>query len=711
MDYDGRDHRPPYHPDGPHYQYPPQSYVPVEAAETRAWSGRFSDLPLRFRLLVLAPVAAFCAAAVCIGALFIYYTVAFPDPLSMRLKSTGPVIRIVGHDGSPIAERGVSRAYVPLDMLPARVTNAVVATEDRRFFAHHGLDPLGLLRATLVNLKSGRLTQGGSTITQQLAKNLFLSSDRTFARKAEEVVLALWLELRLSKTEILELYVNRVYFGGGAHGIEAASQRYFGKSARELTLPEAAVIAGLLKAPSKYAPSSSPVQAVTRGRVVIGKMLDAGFITEEDAREARAAEVRFSPLMRVPDQADMAYAVDYVLDASASFEGSDRDEIVIETTLDAGLQRRTGEIVEKTLAASGATLNAGQAAVVVLAPDGGIRALVGGRSYADSQFNRAVKAHRQPGSAFKPVVYLTALERGLTPDSVVVDEPIRDGRWSPKNDNGRHVGATTLRNALAQSINTVSVRLLLDAGADKVAATARRLGMTSPLKANGSLALGTSEVSLLDLAGAYAAFANGGYVNAPYAIRRIRTGDGKVLFQRLAARSAPAIPRRSVAAMNDMLSTAVQFGTGRRAAIAGHMVAGKTGTTQDFRDAWFVGYTAHLTAGVWVGNDDGQSMNKVVGGSLPAEIWHGVMEEAHRGLAPLPLPDAAGRSAPLADAEKAHPVARIEADFIAKALTPATLAEAEAVPSDRGASRIEGAAGQTTVTGTSRIVVRPPRAN
>ncbi len=715
MDYDGRDHRPPYQPEGPQYQhYPhqPQGYVPAESAEARAWSGRFSDLPFRFRFLVLAPVAAFSVAAACIGAMFIYYTVAFPDPLSMRLKSTGPVIRIVGHDGSPIAERGVSRAYIPLDMLPARVTNAFVATEDRRFFTHHGIDPLGLLRATLVNLKSGRLTQGGSTITQQLAKNLFLSSDRTFARKAEEVVLALWLELRLSKTEILELYVNRVYFGGGAHGVEAASQRYFGKSARELTLPEAAVIAGLLKAPSKYAPSSSPVQAVKRGRVVIGKMLDAGFITEEDAHEARAAEVRFSPLMRVPDQAEMAYAVDYVLDASASFEGSDGDEIVIETTLDADLQRRTGEIVEKTLAESGATRNAGQAAVVVLAPDGGIRALVGGRSYADSQFNRAVKAHRQPGSAFKPVVYLTALERGLTPDTVVVDEPVSDGRWSPKNDNGRHVGATTLRNALAQSINSVSVRLLLDASAEKVAATARRLGMTSPLKANGSLALGTSEVSLLDLAGAYAAFANGGYVNAPYAIRRIRTGDGKVLFQRIAARSAPAIPRRSVAAMNDMLSTAVQFGTGRRAAIAGHMVAGKTGTTQDFRDAWFVGYTAHLTAGVWVGNDDGQPMNKVVGGSLPAEIWRGVMEDAHRGLAPLPLPDESVRSAPLADAEKAHPVARIEADFVAKALssgTPETVAEAAS--SDRGTSRIEGAVGQTTVTETGRIVVRPPPIN
>jgi penicillin-binding protein 1A len=703
-----------YEPRGPHQPAPldphgPSLPMPDGGNAPRAWSegcaepGGRVKLPFLFRILLLAPLAALSVAAIATGALFIYYTVVFPDPLSMRPKASGPVIRIVGIDGSPIAERGVSRAYIPLDMLPPCVADAVVATEDRRFFAHHGIDPVGLLRAALVNLKAGRLTQGGSTITQQLAKNLFLSSERTFARKAEELVLALWLELRLSKQEIIELYLNRVYFGGGAHGIEAASQRYFGKSARDLNVAEAAVIAGLLKAPSRYAPSASPVQAVARGRVVIGKMLDAGFISQEQADEARAVEVRFSPMMRVPEQADMAYAVDYVLDVAARFEEADRDEIVIETTLDAGLQRLAGQVVEKALAAKGQALEASQAAVVVVAPDGGIRALVGGRSYADSQFNRAVKAHRQPGSAFKPVVYLTALERGMTPDSVVEDAPVTAGRWSPKNESNRYLGETTLRNALAQSINSVAVRLLLDAGVENVAATARRLGMKSPLRRDASLALGTSEVSLLDLTGAYAAFANGGYVNEPYTVRRVSTGAGKVLYQRIDARSAPAIPQRSVAAMNDMLAATVASGTGRRAAIIGHTAAGKTGTSQDFRDAWFVGYTAYLTAGVWVGNDDGRAMNRVVGGMLPAEIWHEIMTAAHRDKVPVALPDArTPRAPPVAGIPRADPSR--ERDLIAR-----ELAQGEVAVRNVGEARDVGEVkGETTVTSEGRIIVRPP---
>ncbi len=698
MGYDARDPRGPYQQEPPRYpDWEPQPAP--DSARASAWSGRFSELPLRFRLLLLGPVFALSAAAVATGALFMYYTVVFPDPLSMRLKATGPVIRIMGRDGSPIAERGVSRAYIPLDMLPQRVSDAVVATEDRRFFEHAGLDPWGMLRAAVANLRAGRLTQGGSTITQQLAKNIFLSSERTFSRKAEEVVLALWLELRLSKREILELYLNRVYFGGGAHGVEAASQRYFGKSARDLTLAEGAVIAGLLKAPSKYAPSASPVQAVARGRVVIGKMLDAGFITAQQADEARASEIRFSSSMRVPDQADMAYAVDYVLDAAARFQDADRDEIIIETTLEPALQRRAGQIVERILSENGQTLDASQAAVVVLAPDGGIRALVGGRSYADSQFNRAVRAHRQPGSAFKPVVYLTAVEMGMTPDSIVEDAPIKAGRWTPKNENGRYVGPTTLRYALSHSINSVAVRLLLDAGVEKVTATARRLGMKSPLRNDASLALGTSEVSLLDLTGAYAAFGNGGYVNEPYAIRRVKTGAGKILFQRFDAKSDPAIPRASVAAMNDMLEAAVASGTAKKAALPGQVVAGKTGTSQDYRDAWFIGYTSYLTGGVWVGNDDGRTMNRVKGGSLPAEIWHDVMLAAHTGKVPQSLPDADTAQPPPAPANApSHPVKPIAEDFLAKVLTNASAEEAN-VPVDRG---------QTTITPQGRIIVRPP---
>lgn len=697
MGYDGHDHWRPDRPD--RFRYPEWDPDPQGRHPPPPDEGDRASVPLRFRILLLGPLALLLAATAAVGALFIYYTVVFPDPLAIRPKATGPVIRIMARDGSLLAERGVSRAYIPLDMLPPHAAEAAVAIEDRRFFNHPGIDALGILRAAVANLRAGRLRQGGSTITQQLAKNLFLSSERTWSRKAEELVLALWLELRLSKRDILELYLNRVYFGGGAHGIEAASQRYFAKSARNLSLAEAAVIAGLLKAPSKYTPSASPVQAVARGRLVIDKMQEAGFISAPEAAAARASEIRFSPLMRVPDQAEMAYAVDVVLDAATRFEDADRDEIVIETTLDAGLQRHAGEIVARKLAERGKALDAGQAAVVVLAPDGGIRALVGGRSYADSQFNRAVKAHRQPGSAFKPVVYLTAIERGLTPDSIVEDAPIRAGRWSPRNDSGRYLGATTLRNALAQSLNTVAVRLTLDAGPDTVAATARRLGMKSPLRKDASLALGTSEVSLLDLTGAYAAFANGGYVNEPYAIRRVRTGGGKVLFQRIDARSDVAIPRASVAAMDDMLRAAVATGTGRRAAIPGRIVAGKTGTSQDFRDAWFVGYTSDLTAGVWVGNDDGRTMNRVVGGALPAEIWREVMMAAYEKKAPFPPPvGTTGDTAAVTAANDRR--MREKEDLIARILAT----ETPDTPADRSPVR-----GSTVVTPTGRIVVHPPQ--
>ncbi|AHB49775.1 penicillin-binding protein 1A [Hyphomicrobium nitrativorans NL23] len=705
--FDGRDERgryepelPTYHddtpwvpPDGYEYEYGYESEHEPEPAKKR------SRLPLLIRLFFLVPLVFASAAAVAVGGLFIVYTMIYPDPLSMRPKGTGPTIRIVDADGSVIAERGVSRAYIPLDMLAPMAANAVVAIEDQRFFSHFGVDPIGMARAALVNLRAGRLVEGGSTITQQLVKNLFLTSDRTLARKAEELVLALWIELRLSKRDILELYLNRVYFGGGAHGIEAAAQRYFGKSARDLTLGQSAVIAGLLKAPSRYAPSASPTQAIARGHVVIGRMAAAGFITHADAEQAVSSEIHFSPLMRAPNQADMAYAVDYVLDVAAEFDGADTKEIVIETTLDGELQRKTSQVVEAALTSRGAALSAGQGAVVVLAPDGGIRALVGGRSYADSQFNRAVRAHRQPGSAFKPVVYLTALERGLAPDSMMEDAPITAGRWTPRNENGRFIGPVTLRDALAQSINSVAVRLLLDAGATKVAATARRLGMKSELRRDASLALGTSEVSLLDLTGAYAAFANGGYVNEPYVIRRVRTAEGRVLFQRFDARSDPAIPLASVAAMNDMLRAVVERGTGRRAALPGHIVAGKTGTSQDYRDAWFVGYTAHLTAGVWVGNDDGKRMERVGGGTLPAEIWHEVMRAAHADRGPLPLPHDAARPAPPATAgTPRHPAGQIDDDFIAQMLD---------APSDTRAISVSPS-GTTTVMPDGRIVVAPP---
>jgi penicillin-binding protein 1A len=511
------------------------------------------------------------------------------------------------------------------------------------------------------------------------------------------------------------------------HGIEAAAQRYFGKSARDLSLAEAAVIAGLLKAPSKYSPSSSPMQATARGRVVLGKMRDAGFITKEEEDAARSEQVRFSSTFRLAERAGAGYAADYVMENLPPIDAAKGAEIVVETTIDAALQRRAGEVVAKELARQGDSLAASQAAVAVVANDGAVRALIGGRSYPDSQFNRAVKARRQPGSAFKPVVYLAALEAGFTPDKVVYDEPVTAAGWTPRNENGRYVGPVSVRDALAQSINTVAVRLLLEVGVKKVWATARRLGIKSEMRRDASLALGTSEVSLLELTGAYGAFANGGYVHEPYAIRRVRTSTGRVLYAKVDARFEPSFAAKHVGAMNDMLAATLVSGTGRRAALPLHPAAGKTGTSQDFRDAWFVGYTAYLTGGVWVGNDHGQAMNKVMGGNLPAEIWRQIMLTAHQSKPPQPLPDGTGTApsagrrddAPVArngsdddaiarlarasengapPARPPHPEQRIHEDFISRALTKGTLE----------ADDLRSASQKAEETGSQSITVRPP---
>ena len=706
--------------------------------------GPFRRLSLELRLAIGVPIAGAIALTAFLGGMFVHYTLTFPDPLTLRHRERAPVVRILARDGSVLAERGAAADFMPLDLLPPLVINAVVATEDRRFREHRGLDPIGLLRASFANLRAGRFAQGGSTLTQQLAKNLFLSPERTMSRKLEELVLALWLEMRLSKTDILELYLNRVYFGGGAYGIEAASQRFFDKSARELTIAEAAVIAGLLKAPSKYSPISSPIAARARGRVVLSSMLDAGVITKEQEQKARAETVNFAGPRQSSETTGAEYAVDFVLERLPPLVGSGHAEVIVETTIDAGLQRRANEIVNKELVLQGSVMAASQAALVVLDTDGGIRALVGGRSYTDSQFNRAVKARRQPGSAFKPFVYLAALESGLTPDSTTYDLPISIKGWAPRNFDGRYTGAVTLRHALAQSINTVAVRLILDIGAQRVVSVARRLGIHSELRDDPSLALGTSEVSMLELAGAYGAFGNGGREIEPHAIRRVRMSSGRVLYARPAADTAQAIAPQYVGAMNDMLNAAMTQGTGKRAAIPLHPAAGKTGTSQDFRDAWFVGYTAHLTAAVWVGNDNGQMMDKVRGGNIPAEIWNEVMRVAHQGKAPLalpgtlrastPRPEPVGRAEPLApvaavrDSETlpwlaahpdpvtetaalpnaaspaqpaSHPQDRIDEDFIARALSGQT-----AIPNRLAGAPAESSPPQERVNG--RIIVRPP---
>jgi penicillin-binding protein 1A len=622
------------------------------------------------KLFLVWPLYLAVAGGAALGAIHVRNQVFYADPLTMRAKVREPAIRILARDNSLIGERGGTDDYIPLDLMPRSMVNAVIATEDQRFFDHHGIDPLGLLRAAIANARAGRFVQGGSTVTQQLAKNLYLTSDRTFARKLQEVSLALWLESRLTKSDILELYLNRMYLGGGAFGVDAAARRYFGKPARNLTLAESALIAGLLKAPSKYSPVANAEFARSRGRIVLAQMRGEGFITADEEREASALLAGMPQASRAPD-AGAEYAIDYVLDGLSPEARSGSEEIIVETTLDRPLQARASEIVSRNIAARGAALQASQAALVALGPDGAIRALVGGRSYAESQYDRAIKARRQPGSAFKPFVYLAALEAGYTPDTMVEDLPVSVGGWAPRNDNGEYQGTMTMRAALSRSVNAVAVRLALKLGPTRVAATARRLGIQSPLRKDASLALGTSEVSLLELAGAYDTFANGGRAVEPYVLRRVTTRSGTVLYAHQPQPPVQAVAAPQVAAMTDMLNAALTTGTGKRAALP-YAAAAKTGTSQGFRDAWFVGYTAELTTGVWVGNDDGTAMNRVVGGSLPADIWREVMLAAHEGRQPAALQGVVTSSVPQVPVQSqgpaAHPQEAIGDDFIARAL-------------------------------------------
>jgi penicillin-binding protein 1A len=616
----------------------PVSPSPLPLPQQRIASSLAGRLKLKYRLALSFGVAATGGIILTFAAMMVYYTVVFPDPLALRNNDRAPLIRILARDGTTIAERGAAHEYVRLADLPKLIPAAVVATEDRRFFDHYGVDPFGMFRAMFANLRAGRFAQGGSTLTQQLAKNLFLTQERTLTRKIAELGLALWLEVRLTKDEILELYLNQCYFGAGAYGVGSASERYFGKPARSLNLAEAAVIAGLLKAPSKYSPATNPEAARERGRVVVSLMRDAGFISPEQEKAVLAQPVIFADPKTTSVAPDTGYVVDYILDQMPPISQTASGEVIVQTTLDRDLQRSAQKIVKDTLARKGTAFGASQAALVVLDKDGGIRALVGGRDYAESQFDRAVKAKRQPGSAFKPFVYLAALDHGMTPDTVAFDAPVTIGGWSPKNDNNKFAGEITLRQALAQSVNTVAVRLNQDVGQGRTIAVARRLGIRSDLHEGPSLALGTSEVSLLEMSGAYAVFSNGGEAVEPHIISQVRVGSGSPVYVSPPPRTDRVASLDQIGALNDMLNAVVVYGTGRRAALPDRPAAGKTGTTQDFRDAWFIGYTSQLTAGVWVGNDNGKPMIRTTGGSLPAEIWNQIMRVAHQGLPPEPLP-------------------------------------------------------------------------
>uniref|UniRef100_UPI0013B425B0 transglycosylase domain-containing protein n=1 Tax=Microvirga calopogonii TaxID=2078013 RepID=UPI0013B425B0 len=513
---------------------------------------------------------------------------------------------------------------------------AFVAIEDRRFYDHWGIDPVGIARAVYRNLAHKGGLQGGSTLTQQLAKNLFLTQERTASRKIQEAILALWLERNYSKDQILELYLNRVYFGAGAYGVEAASQRYYGKSARNISLSEAAVLAGLVQSPSRLAPNRNPERAQARAELVIAAMNELGFITPGMTKTALGAPAE--PVR--PNGAGSAnYAADYVMDVLDDFVGNVESDIVVSTTIEPTMQATAERVLVEELNAKGQKFNVSQGAFVALQPDGAVRALVGGRNYETSQFNRATTARRQPGSSFKPFVYLTAMERGYTPDSVLEDGPVNFGGWAPKNYDRKYRGPIALRDALALSLNTIAVKLNMEVGPKNVVQTAQRLGISSPLQANGSLALGTSEVTPLELVSAYAAFANGGMGVVPYVIAQVKTTDGKLIYKRPnSAGLGRVIDPGVVAMMNDMMHNTFVIGTARSAQVPGWLMAGKTGTTDDFKDAWFVGFTGNLVAGVWLGNDDGTLTKRVSGGNLPSEVWHNFMKVALKDQQPVPLP-------------------------------------------------------------------------
>jgi penicillin-binding protein 1A len=545
-------------------------------------------------------------------------------------------------NGEIIGRRGIRQDdAIPLSEIPPHMIRAVLATEDARFFDHFGVDVIGTLRAIIQNARANDVVQGGSSLTQQVAKNLFLSPERTIRRKVHEAFLSLWIEARLTKEEILKLYLDRSYLGGGNYGVEAASQYYFGKSIRDITLPEAAMLAGLFKAPTKYAPHQNLEVARARANTVLYRMLDVGFITQGELLQARrepataiAQSIADSPnwfldwayrdTLAVIDQ--LGLSGDYVLE--------------VKTTIDLPLQTAAQRIINEDLAATSERYHVSQAAMITMAPDGAVKAIVGGKDYEVSQFNRATDALRQSGSSFKPFVYMAALLDGYKPTDIVVDGPVSVGNWSPKNYSGKYAGRTTLSNALAHSYNSIPVKLMVAIGRSAIIDAAHRAGIRGELETWAPMVLGTSALSLMDLTTGYASFASGGYASKPYAVLEIRRANGDLLYNRSEAITMPprrVFPEDKVAELNSMLAAVVKSGTARRADLGFAPQGGKTGTNQSYRDAWYVGFTAHNVTGVWYGNDDFTTMNEVTGGLLPAPTWKRIMLEAERGLKPAGL--------------------------------------------------------------------------
>ncbi len=584
-----------------------------------------ATVALRTAQVLLGLVAAGAVALAVVVALTVG---TLPSFETLVKTPRGQLVTVRGVDGTVIATVGPAYGeWIPGARLPQTIKDAMVAIEDRRFYNHIGVDPQGVARAMRVNMAAGRFVQGGSTITQQVVKNVFLTSERTFGRKARELVMALALEWKFSKAQILELYLNRVYFGGGAYGVDAASRRFFGHSARTLSLAEAAIIAGLVKAPSRYAPTTDGEQARSRARLVLAAMVDTGRIAPNDAENAGLSRLRF---VKPPGQNSVRYFTDWALAQLETLTDETVEPLDVETTLDLRMQRAAEQAI-RAQAPEGA-----QGALVALNHDGAVRAMIGGRDYVSSTYNRAVISARQPGSSFKLFVYLAALENGVSPDDLIEDSPVTIDGWSPRNDNRRYIGEVSVRDAFAKSINTVAVKLADEVGFNAVADMARRFGISTKISRLPAMALGASEVKLIDLTAAYASVAAGGVEVRPYAITRVSTASGRVVYRHEARVPRQLVAPEVAASMTRLMEGAVATGTGRAAQI-GRPVAGKTGTTTSNKDGWFMGFTADLTAGVWIGRDDARVVPGLAGGRTPARAWAAFMQQATAGQPATPL--------------------------------------------------------------------------
>lgn len=588
-------------------------------------------------------------ACVLLGLVLVYFASQLPDIRALDTIKKQQGITIESADGHIIANYGdVYGTYVPYDQIPKSLVYAVIATEDRRFFSHHGVDFFGIARAMVTNIMHRRLVQGGSTVTQQVAKNVFLTPERSIKRKLQEVLLAFWLEARFSKKEIMAIYLNRVYLGGGAFGIDAASHRYFNKSAHDLNLYESASLAGLLKAPSRYSPAANSDRAKARVHQVLLNMVDAGYLKEKDVMPT-INNYEKSPSHQA-EGGDVRYFTDWVVDTLPDVVGQSDEDLIVTATIDTKLQNEAQDALQNIVSTDGAKKNVSQGAIIAMKPDGAVQALIGGLNYAQSQYNRAVQAKRQPGSSFKLFVYLAGLEAGLTPQSIVDDSPfsmqVGNKVWAPSNfESEGFAGPIPLVEALRYSRNIPSIKIGQYAGFNKVSAMAERLGIPG-IPSHPSIALGAVEATLLEMTGAYAHLANGGNSVEPYGILKVRTREGKEIYNRETAdiKSNPVLAKGTVEMMNFMLLDVVARGTGSKASLPGRRVAGKTGTSQDYRDAWFIGFTPQLVTGVWVGNDDNKSMKHVAGGSIPATVFHDFMVKAMEGKPALTIPSSEGSS-------------------------------------------------------------------